>query len=184
LSPQIYWLLAVALALGACRDHAAPAIAISLGPTPNDEATLVPLSSFAEYIEVSPNETHLLLTLSSNERTCDGGPEPSKDAVGLAVRLVLPEGEKLAAGSFPLLAPPKEDAGTATGSYASSTVKLRGRRRELLPGGSIELGAIDLTPRGSVEGLLKLEFPGDAEHPRTRVSGRFIAYFCRINRLR
>lgn len=179
MSRKACWLLA--LALGACRDHAAPAIAISLGPSPNDEATLVPRSSFAEYIEVSPNETHLLLTLSSSERTCESGPEQSKDSVGLAVRLVLPEGEKLAPGSFPLLRPA---AGAPAGSYASTTVKLSGQRRELLPGGSIELSAIDLSPRGSVEGMLKLEFPGNAEHARTRVSGRFIAYFCRINRLR
>jgi hypothetical protein len=178
-SRKACWL--VLLALGACRDHAAPAIAISLGPSPSDEATLVPRSSFAEYIEVSPSETHLLLTLSSSERTCESGPEPSKDAVGLAVRLVLPEGEKLVPGSFPLLAPA---AAGAAASYASTTVKLRGQRRELLPGGSIELGAIDLSPRGSVEGMLKLEFPGNAEHARTRVYGRFVAYFCRINRLR
>jgi hypothetical protein len=168
------------LALGACRDRAAPAIAISLGPTPNDEATLVPRSSFAEYIEVSPTETQLLLTLSSSERSCESPPDHAKDAVGLAVRLVLPEGEKLAPGSFPLIAP----VGDTPTSYASSTVKLRGNRRELLPGGSIELRAVDLSPQGSVEGILKLEFPGDAEHPRTRVSGRFVAYFCRINRLR
>jgi hypothetical protein len=179
-SREACWILA--LALGACRDHAAPAIAISLGPSPNDEASLVPRSSFAEYIEVSPSETHLLLTLSSSERTCESGPEQSKDSVGLAVRLVLPEGEKLAPGSFPLRAAAAE--GAPAGSYASTTVKLSGQRRELLPGGSIELSTIDLSPRGSVEGMLKLEFPGDAEHARSRVSGRFIAYFCRINRLR
>ncbi len=173
--------LLVVLALGACRDNAAPAIAISLGPTPRDEATLVPRASFAEYIEVSPSETQLLLTFSSSERSCESAPDQSKDSVGLAVRLVLAEGEELAPGGFPLLAP---SAASPPTTHGSATVKLRGQRRELLPGGDIELRALDLSPQGRMEEMLKLEFPGNAEHPRTRVSGRFTAYFCRINRLR
>ena len=170
------------LSLPACRDRGGAPIRIVLGPTPQDEVTLTPRSSLAEYIEVSAAETALLLTFYSAPRACDEGPDPAPgpDSVGLSVRIVLPQGEKLGPGSFPLLA--SSDA--PQGAYATSTVKLHGQRRELLPGGSVELGALDLNPQGSVEGLLKLEFPGDIGHPATRVSGRFIAYFCRINRLR
>lgn len=169
------WLL-----LLSCREHGASPIRIVLGPSPRDEATLTPRASLAEYIEVSPAETDLLLTFTSAERTCDTAADVSQDAVGLAVRIVLPEGQKLALGSFPLLA----DSDGAKAGYATSTVKLHGQRRALLPGGSVVLSALNLETQGSVEGMLKLEFPGDAEQPATRVSGRFSAYFCRINRLR
>jgi hypothetical protein len=171
---------ALLVALISCREQRAAPIRIVLGPSPADEVTLTPRASLAEYIEVSPAETDLLLSFTTEERSCDSAPEVSQDAVGLSLRIVLPEGQKLAVGSFPLLA----DSQGAKGGYATATVKLRGQRRALLPGGSVELKALDLNPQGSVEGLLKLEFPGDAEHPASRVSGRFSAYFCRINRLR
>ncbi len=174
-----YLLLGGAL-LSSCRDHGGAPIRIVLGPTPQDEVTLTPRASLAEYIEVSAAETALLLTFTSAPRSCDSGPDPTPDSVGLSLRIVLPEGEKLGPGSIPLRA--SSDA--APGAYATSTVKLHGQRRELLPGGSVEIGTLDLNPQGSVEGLLKLEFPGDLGHPATRVSGRFVAYFCRISRLR
>jgi hypothetical protein len=163
-----------------CRDQSAAPIRIVLGPSPRDEVTLTPRASLAEYIEISASETTLLLTFTSAARSCDSGPDPAKDSVGLSVRIVLPEGEKLAPGSIPLLASTE----APKGAYATSTVKLNGQRRELLPGGSVELRALDLNPQGSVEGMLKLEFPGDISHPATRVSGHFVAYFCRVSRLR
>ncbi len=172
-------LLWAGLAL-ACRNDDTPPIRIVLGPAPEDEVSLVPRAALAEYIEVSPSETHLLLRFSSSARDCEGVAPPEPDAVTLSVRILLAQGERLEPGSFPLLS--GSDANGV--SHATSTVKLKGRRRELLPGGSVELGALDLNPEGSVEGTLKLEFPGDHRAPATRVSGRFKAYFCRINRLR
>jgi hypothetical protein len=171
---------ALLLLLASCREHGAAPIRIVLGPSPKDEVTLTPRASLAEYIEVSPAETDLLLTFTTAERTCDTVPDVSEDAVGLSLRIVVPEGQKLAVGSYPLLA----DSDGAKAGYATSTVKLHGQRRALLPGGHVELRTLNLDPQGTVEGMLKLEFPGDAEHPATRVSGRFSAYFCRVNRLR
>jgi hypothetical protein len=171
--------LAFALLPG-CRDNGASPIHIVLGPTPGDEITLVPRASLAELIEITPTESALLLTLTSAERTCEALPAPDPDAVGVALRVVLPGGAKLEPGSYPLL-----DGGQATDKpHVLSTVKLHGRRQELRPGGELELRNVDPSPQGSLEGLLKLEFTGDAEHPATRVSGRFLAHFCRINRLR
>ena len=166
--------------VASCREQGGAPIRIVLGPSPQDEVTLTPRASLAEYIEVSPAETDLLLSFTTAERSCDSAVDTSPDAVGLSIRIVLPEGQKLAVGSFPLLS----DGEGAKAGYATATVKLRGQRRALLPGGSVELKALDLNPQGSVEGLLKLEFPGDAEHPASRVSGHFSGYFCRINRLR
>jgi hypothetical protein len=100
--------------------------------------------------------------------------------VSLAVRVLLPGTGKLTPGSYPILSG-EQGEGRAR---ALPTVKLRGRRVELRPGGELELREVDLSPQGSVAGLLKFEFPGDAEHPATRVSGRFSAHFCRISRLR
>lgn len=172
-------ILALCLALG-CRDDAAAPIRIVLGPLPADDVTLVPRAALAELIDVSPTESALLVTLTSAPRTCEMPPEPAADAVGLSLRFVLPGATKLLPSSYPILPsdPPSDKP------RVLATVKLHGRRQELLPGGEVELRQADLSPQGSLEGLLKLEFTGDAEHPATRVSGRFLAHFCRINRLR
>lgn len=175
-------LLALALlSLAACRDSSAAPIRIDLGPGTNDELTLVPRASLAELIEISPSESALFLTLTSAERTCEALAEVDADAAGVAIRLLLPGGSKLLVpGTFPLLA----DGQSPDKPRVLSTVKLHGRRQELRPGGELTLSQVDANPQGSVEGLLKFEFPGDAEHPATRVSGHFLAHFCRINRLR
>jgi hypothetical protein len=158
--------------LSGCRDNAASPIRIVLGPAPSDEATLVPKASLAELIEVSPNETELLLTLSSIEQGCEGPKAPQPDALSVSVRLVLPNGAKLEPGSYPLLG-----ADVVDKPHAVSVVHLHGRRKELRPGGDLQLQQVDATAQGSLEGLLKLEFAGDVEHPATRVSGRFLAHF-------
>jgi hypothetical protein len=166
--------------LGACRNDAAPTIHVVLGPTPNDEASFAPRSALAELIEISPTETALLLNLTSAERSCDALAAPTPDDVGVSLRLTLPGGAKLAPGSFAMAqAAPSPDQPSLL-----ATVRLRGSRHELLPGGELSLTQIDPSPQGVVEGLLKLEFTGDAEHPATRVAGRFLAHFCRISRLR
>jgi len=177
---RLGWLL-LPCALLACRDKAADPIRIVAGPSPSDQLTLVPRASLAEYIEISPSESALLLTLSSVERSCEGETAPPvPDSVTLAVRVHLPGGSKLAAGSYPILAagqPPDRPS-------ALPTVKLRGRRQELQPGGELQLREVNLSPRGSLSGLMKFDFPGDATHAATRVSGRFTAHFCSVNRLR
>ncbi|HEX2874687.1 MAG TPA: hypothetical protein VHP33_25725 [Polyangiaceae bacterium] len=172
-------LLALCL-LSSCRDTAAAPIRIDLGPAPTDELTLIPKASLAELIEVSPTETALLLTLSSAKRTCEALADTDPDAAGVAIRLLLPAGYQLKPGSFPLL----QDAQSPDKPRVLSTVKLHGRRTELRPGGELTISQVDASPQGSVEGLLKFEFTGDAEHPATRVSGHFLAHFCRINRMR
>ena len=105
---------------------------------------------------------------------------PAPDSVTLAVRVHLPGGSKLTTGSYAILAPGQPPDRPS----ALPTVKLRGRRQELQPGGELELREVDLSPRGSLSGLMKFDFPGDAKHPATRVSGRFTAHFCSVNRLR
>jgi hypothetical protein len=172
-------LLALCLLAG-CRDNAAAPIRIVLGPTPNDETTLVPRASLAELIEITPTEAALFLTLTSAARTCDALADAEPDSAGVSVRLVLPGGSKLEPGSFPIVA----DGQSEDRPHVLSTVKLHGRRQELRPGGELTLSQVDASPQGSVDGLLKFEFAGDAEHPATRVSGHFLAHFCRINRLR
>jgi hypothetical protein len=151
-----------------------------LGPKPGDTVTLVPQASLAEYIEISQDESALLLSLSSEPRTCDAGPSNGNDTVGLSIRLVLPHGSKLEPGSYPLIA----DGPNNDRPHVLGTVKLHGHRQELRSGGELVLQKVDTSPQGTLEGLFKLEFTGSAEHPATRVSGRFLAHFCRINRLR
>jgi hypothetical protein len=184
-------LLALCLLVG-CRDNSAAPIRIDLGPTATDELTLVPRASLAELIELSPTESTLFLTLTSSERTCEALAEADAEAAGVSIRLKLPGGRKLEPGSYPLLTeapPPAPDAVAAEAPgpekpSVQATVKLHGRRQELRSGGELTLSQVDATPQGSIDGLLKFEFTGDAEHPATRVSGHFLAHFCRINRLR
>lgn len=172
--------VAAALLLAGCRDNAAAPIRLVLGPTPADELTLTPRASLAELIEIAPNETALLLTLTSAARSCDAPGPPEPDEASVALRLWLPGGAKLEPGKFPLL----DGEHSSDKPYAVATVKLHGRRQELRAGGDLELYRLDPSPQGTLEGLLKLEFTGDAQHPATRISGHFLAHFCRINRLR
>ncbi len=174
------WLTLALCLLVSCRDNTAAPIRIVLGPTPADEVTLVPRASLAELIEISDTESALFLTLTSTTRTCEALPKPESDDVGVSMRLVLPAGSKLEPGSFPII----EAAPSADKPHVVATVKLHGQRQELRPGGELTLTQVDATPQGSIDGLLKFEFPGNAEHPATRVSGHFLAHFCRINRLR
>lgn len=168
------------LLVAGCRDNASAPIRIVLGPAASDEFTLTPRASLAELIEVSPTDSTLLLTLTSTAKTCDAQPEPEPDAASVALRLWLPAGTKLEPGKFPLL----EGSPTSDKPFAVATVKLHGRRQELRAGGDLELSRVDPTPQGTLEGLLKLEFTGDESRAATRVSGHFLAHFCRINRLR
>ena len=162
-----------------CRDDASAPVRIVAGAGPNDDLTLVPRASLAEYIEVGPGDSTLLISLSSEARSCDGAPDTPPQAVSLSVKVVLPGGAKLEPGSYPMLgvgADPQKP-------YALPTAKLRGNRIEFPPGGSLELRKVDLENRGSLEGRLLFEFPGSAERPATRISGAFRAHFCRVDRL-
>jgi hypothetical protein len=176
-------LLALGVLVG-CRDNSAAPIRIDLGPTANDELTLIPRASLAELIEISANESAFFLTLTSAERTCEAVSQVDTEA-GVSIRLKLPGGRKLEPGSYPLITePPSSEVAAVDKPTVQSTVKLHGRRQELRSGGELTLSQVDLSPQGSIDGLLKFEFTGDAEHPATRVSGHFLAHFCRINRLR
>lgn len=171
--------LLLALLIG-CREESAAPLRVVLGPAPQDEVTLVPKSALAELIELSPTESELHLTLSSVESGCDAPLHNNPDAVSVAVRLYLPGGAKLDPGRYPVA----EASPAGDKPHALASVKAHGRRTELRPGGDLELNHVDASPQGGIDGLLKLDYAGDAEHPATRVSGRFSAHFCRINRLR
>ena len=152
---------------------------MSLGPAASDTVTLTPRAAIAELIEITPTESALLLTLSSTPRSCDAPAAPAPDAIGVSLRLTLPGGAKLEPGRYPMLPGPSPDKPSLL-----VTVKLRGRRQELRPGGELQLTAVDANPQGLLEGRLAFEFAGSVDQPATRVSGRFLARFCRINRLR
>ncbi len=174
------WLACLlSLALG-CRDDVARPVHVVAGAGAKDEMTLLPRASLAEYIEVSPDESRLLITLSSDARSCDTGTEAPTDAVSLSVNVVFPAGTQAEPGSYPML----EAGADPQKPHALPTAKLASGRVDFLPGGSLELRRLDLTHRGAVEGLLKFEFPGSADRPATRISGPFLAHFCRVNRLR
>jgi hypothetical protein len=171
--------LALVISSGCDGGPAAP-IRIVAGAAPDDDVTLVPRSSLAEFVELSPEESTLLLTLSSSQRSCDAQGPRAPDEVALSVRLSFPPGIAAAPGSYAMREP------GAPGEHVKlvPTASLRGRRVQFPVGGSVELKQLELRERGSVEGLLELEYPGSAETPATRVSGSFSARLCRVARLR
>jgi len=153
---------------------------MALGSAPADEVTLVPKASIAELVEVSPTLTEVYLSLSSVDQGCELEQSRVADAVSVAVRLVLPGGAKVEPGRYPLL----DMAAVSDKPHAHATVTLHGRRSDVHGGGDIEIERLDMTPLGALQGVLKFEYPGDADHPATRVFGHFSANFCRMNRLR
>jgi hypothetical protein len=53
-----------------------------------------------------------------------------------------------------------------------------GRSMSFQPGGGIRLSAVVLEPHGSITGSLDFSYPGDADHPASRIQGRFAAWLC------
>ena len=74
---------------------------------------------------------------------------------------------------------PEAPTGVSVAPEAMPHVR-RGTRAHLFePGGALELREVNLTPNGTISGLLAFEFPGDQKRSRTSLSGKFTARVCR-----
>ncbi len=172
--------IALSSALSACRNRDVPTIAISLSPSAEHTFDLVPESAFVEVLEVPGVKSELRLILSSYPTRCDTLRLPEADHVLLTVTIVLPAGDAPTTRGYPWTGEIALERPTR--AVAVPTVR-RGNESHVLPaGGEVVLRKLELTPGGTVEGLLAFEFAGDAERAAAHMRGRFRATTCQLAR--
>ena len=141
-------------------------------------AELKPRSAFAEYVELPELRRELRITLASYPLSCDRYVAPGPDDLLFVLTLSTPPREALVPTSIPFGVAPASDAG-ANARVGAFAVARQGERGFDFPsGGTVELRSVDLTPTGSVSGVLSLEFPGDGTRPASGAHGKFDARMC------
>ena len=178
------WLIiGVAVAMAACRREDASTIQLSVGNGPSDRASFVPVTSFAEYVELPTKRNELRLTVAGYEASCERFVPPGKGEMVVTITIVTPPGTAPATGTYAWAGESSGQARTVVRrAYAVPSARIGKRSHLFAPGGSIHLDAVELTDQGSVSGTMAFEFPGDATRPATNLSGRFSAGICRLNR--
>lgn len=169
---------ALAVLVASCEDEGAPTLDVVLDATRGETHGFQPKSAFAEYVEVDDLRHEVRVTLASYETSCDEYRAPEEDDVVVTLVLMSPPDKPPAAmdylfGGLPDLQAPIEEPVVLPKARVGSKSHL------FQPGGSVKLTAVTLEPRGSLEGRVDLSYPGDADHPATRLQGRFSAWICR-----
>lgn len=164
-------------ALGCEREQRAQ-IQVEVGRDDAERTTFTPLAGFAEYVELPGLHHELTITLASYRASCSEFVPPTSGQTLVTVVVTTPSELPPKPGTFPWSGP------TSREPRALPTVRLGERGYELVPGGTLELAQVDLSPQGLVEGRLAFEFAGDGERPAQRVSGRFSVRICRFRRAR
>lgn len=151
--------------------------------------SLTSYETFCEpYQPPGPEDTRVTITITTPPATKPGrGTYPWRGlsrAVTEEPKLDTPPGA--VTGLVDVAAPPAAStAEAATPSGVSAAPEAmphvrRGKRAHLFePGGALELREVDLTPNGTITGLMAFEFPGDQKRTRTSLSGKFTARVCR-----
>ncbi|HEX6766885.1 MAG TPA: hypothetical protein VF103_15425 [Polyangiaceae bacterium] len=172
----------LALGLVSCRnDRPKDVIEVVVPDGTGRTLELLPRSAFVEYVEVPDETNELRVTLASHEVSCERYVAPGPDDTVLVVTLKMPPSEKPHAGSYPTTPPLPSDAGTEAVSRAYAVPMIRRGQRgfALPPGGTFELGVVDLGKSGVVSGSVAFEFPGDGTRPASSAKGKFTARLCR-----
>lgn len=167
----------VALLLAGCGPATSGEVVLLDGA----RTTRVPVrSAYAEYVELPPARTELRVTLADYAVSCERWIPPRDGGHAITVVIVTPPSEPPKVGSYAWTGVPAE--GAPGRAYALPKV-LEGERSWLVqPGGAVRLTAVHLEPRGTIAGILGFEFPGDPDHPATRINGNFEAKMCRFSK--
>jgi hypothetical protein len=136
-------------------------------------------SAYAEYVDLPGLRSELRLTFASYAVSCERWIPPRDGDSAVTVVIALPADSHPTATSYPWAGMPPQGEPLHE-AHALPKALLGSRSRLFEPGGSIRLSAVQLDPHGSVSGILAFEFPGDSEHPLTRVDGAFDAKMCRV----
>ena len=172
-------LVAVLLALPGCqRETSSSSVDLVLPEGVGRRVELKPRSAFAEYVELPELRRELRITLASYPLSCDTYVAPGPNDLLFVLTLSTPPREAFVPTSIPFGAAPAVDAG-ATARVGAFAVARQGDRGFDFPsGGTVELRSVDLSPTGSVSGVLSLEFPGDGTRPASGAHGKFDARMC------
>ena len=169
-------LCAALLAIG-CRAEAVSEVTVVVGPGPENRASFVPKSAFAEYSELPGDHNELRIRLASHEASCDRYVPPGDGQAAISVLVVTPASVLPGEGEYVWnqLPTPSEPVARA---YALPKAHIGKKSHLFQPGGVLRLRRVELASHGSVEGVLDFAFPGDAQHVATRVEGSFKAKLC------
>lgn len=171
--------------LAACNEQPPGTVDLRLGSRADGRHAFTAESGFAQYVEVPQAGSELSITLADYQASCERYVPPPDGKVAVTVVVFAPSGTRIGATAYPW-AGPEAHGGTPTRperAYCLPTVRV-GRRSHLIePGGSLELGRVELTREGRISGLLKFESPGDAAHEATSITGRFDVPLCRFRDL-
>lgn len=173
----LYALAAFSGLLGACGPSGDRDIVLLEGTS----TSRVPIrSAYAEYIELPDERNDLRFTFADYAVSCERWIPPREGGHAITVAIVTPPKSPPKVGSYGWTGLPKE--GPVTTAYALPKLLVADRSRLFEPGGAVQLTAVHLEPHGTITGTLGFEFPGDAEHPATRISGSFEAKMCRFSK--
>jgi hypothetical protein len=176
------WLLpaaSIALALSACHGEDSGAnIDLVLPEGVGRRVELKPRSAFAEYVELPELRRELRVTLASYPLSCDGYVAPGPEDLLFVLTLVGPPRETFVPGTIPLGTVPPADGGALERTTAFAVARQGERGFDFPNGGTVELRSVELSPTGSVGGVLSLEFPGDGSRPASGAHGKFQARMC------
>jgi hypothetical protein len=136
-------------------------------------------TAFAEYVELPESHNELDLTIAGYATSCEHWTPPKDGEASVTVVIVTPPGTRPVPGSYAWAGLPKPDE-PIRAAYALPKAQLGAQSRLFEPGGQVRLSQVELDPHGAVRGTLAFEYPGDAEHPATRVDGGFEAKVCRL----
>lgn len=171
--------MAALLALPGCRgEGSSSSLDLVLPEGVGRRVELKPRSAFAEYVELPELRRELRITLASYPLSCDRYVAPGPTDLLFVLTLSTPPREAFVPTSFPFGTAPAVDAGATARVGAFAAARQGDRGFDFPSGGTVELRSVDLTPTGSVSGVLSLEFPGDGTRPASGAHGKFDARMC------
>lgn len=167
----------------ACHERNEPTIQLVTGTSNEQQVSLTPKSSFAEYVELPTQGDQLSIVLTSFSSSCDEYTPTPADGVMITLTFILPVGQHPVAGTYPWPGLPPNVSSLAEldlkAPIVIPVVKQGPKSMTLLPGGSVDLQNLSLERQGDVSGVMRLEQSGGDGRPATRLFGSFIARVCR-----
>ena len=161
-----------------CRGEDVPEVTLVIDATRDQKIVFRPKAAYAEYVEVADVRHELRLTLASYEATCDDYRPPGDKEHVVTVVILTPPKEPPASGEYGFGSLPTDDQ-PVTNATAIPKAHSKGKSHLFQPGGGVKLTAVGLEPHASIAGVLDFSYPGDADHPASRIQGRFSAWLCR-----
>ncbi len=170
--------------VGGCRPDPPSTIQVRVGNEAEEQASFIPETALAEYLELPGERNELRITLADYGASCDDYVRPGPGHTYVSVIVVEPAGRDVTAGTY-AWGGREAHGGTASRPsrpFAMPKVLLGSQSHLFPPGGTVRLSRVALQHDGRVEGVLAFEFAGDRERDATSLTGNFRAKLCKLNR--